>query len=119
MARKRAVSAETLEQIDSLEAELTALEVKRRELAAGGLPTVQAQIDHLSTLVQIHSHASTLARLRGDVSTSLKQIDAISKLSNEIHKLQRDLTLDRLNELKERADKQGEAASILAAYHKG
>lgn len=119
MARKRALSAQAQEQIKALELEVETLEAKRRELAAGGLPTVQAQIDHLATLVQVHSHRSQLADLAGDTSTSLKHVEAISKLSNEIHKLQRDLVLDRLNELKDRADKQSEAASTLAAYARG
>lgn len=118
MARKRAQSAQALQQIEALEGEVATLEAKRRELAAGGLPTVQAQIDHLATLVQIHSHRSELASLAGDVTTSLKHVEAISKLSNEIHKLQRDLTLDRLNELKERADAQSEAANTLARFRR-
>lgn len=118
MAKRKATSAETAAQIEALTTEIAALEDKRQSLLAAGLPTVQAQIDHLTTLVAIHSHASTIARLESDTIASLKHVESVTKLQNEIHKLQRDLVLDRLNELKDRADQQSEAANLLARFRK-
>lgn len=114
--KPQAPSSTVADQIEALQAKIATLETERLGLLADGLPTVQAQIDHLKAQVQIHSHLAAIARYSADTqgmkAHSVMQVD----LTAEIHKLQRDIIIDRLDVLYSMAVRQTAAASKLAAF---
>ena len=114
--KRRGLSPEQEAQTESLLAEIERLEIERVALLASGLPTIKAQLEHLTLLVAVSSHLHSIARIRGDIREVVSLTSAIAKINDDMRGLQKNAIDDKLNELLERADRRDASKSIIAKY---